>query len=266
MMTALFVLILAVVLYYVFHLRSPSRITSNLGSGAMFDKIAPYYDTANKFMSLGFDQSWRKRLVDEMGISSGEVLLDLACGTGDVAILIAKHVENNQLDGNRVLCVDPSTNMLEFAENKVRKLQLYDHVSVQVGDAENLEHIFDNSVNKVSMSFGIRNVMNKTAALDEIFRILKLNGQLFIMEFVPPSNEGFLGKAANIFVRYVVPFLGSIISMGHSEEYKHLERSIFEFPRPSGFIDMIQHAGFSDCKAIDIFADVVYIFEARKPA
>eukprot|EP01035_Chromulina_nebulosa_P017224 gene17224-22748_t len=229
----------------------------------MFNAIAPYYDVANRFMSLGLDQNWRKALVKELNVTNDEIILDLATGTGDVALLIGKYIKSNNVLNSRLIGIDPSINMLSLAETKAKNSLLEEVINFKLGNAEDLSFYNDNSFDGITMSFGIRNVINRNKALSEIRRILKTTGRVLIMEFVPPS-DGIFQSIARAFVKNVVPVIGSIVSLGHKEEYQHLEKSIFNFPTTSEFLNQLENVGFSDCTVIDLIAGVVNIFKCNK--
>lgn len=135
---------------------------AGLGSGAMFDAIASRYDITNKVISLGSDSAWRNALINSLDLSDGDRCLDLATGTADVAIMMAQHLDSLSVDG-----VDPSFNMLEIGRRKVSAAALDRRIVLTLGDAQNLSSVHSAFYDKVSMSFGIRNVPNRTAALKE---------------------------------------------------------------------------------------------------
>lgn len=209
----------------------------------MFDGIANRYDLINRVMSLGLDQSWRRRLIRALDLSPGDSILDLATGTADVAIMAAKTAKGL----NRVVGVDPSSEMLKIGREKVSSLGLSGIVDLQLGDATTLQNLPNASYDKVSMAFGIRNIRDRPAALREIRRVIRGppdsdRSRLGILEFATP-DEGLMGRLAGFFIKYVVPNVGAMIS-GKWSEYKHLEQSIAEFPRPNGFASMVEKAGF----------------------
>ena len=243
---------------------APGELESTLGSGTMFDVIAPYYDSANKFMSLGFDQSWRKNLVEELDLKADDIVLDISTGTGDVAIWIAKKLQTlGKFDGQPVTGFDPSTKMLSFAAIKIKEGNYGGLIKLVQGDAQNMDTLDDNHYDKVSMSFGIRNVPDRMKALREINRVMRVDGKVIIMEFSTPLS-GVLAPLAKVFLHNMVPILGSLISGGHNAEYDHLRDSILNFPSPTGFKQMMTDSGFSKCMNKDLFFDVVHIFICRK--
>jgi len=275
-------ILLAVVLALWFGLTRPSSGTPDalLGSGAMFDAIAPYYDTANKFMSLNLDSSWRRALVDELSLGQFPPdrkldILDIATGTGDVALMIAGDVVKLGQDlsaRTSIIGLDPSSRMLDFAREKAtaRHGQAGGGplVRFQRGNAEEAgdltaqqPSLFD----KVTISFGIRNFPDRAKALRNIAKVLKdpAASQVAIVEFVTPRS-GPLAPLARAFLVYAVPLLGSLVAgRGHTAEYDHLRDSILSFPTPPQFVEIMENSGLSNCQARNVFMDVVHLFSCR---
>ncbi|KAJ1454095.1 ubiE/COQ5 methyltransferase family-domain-containing protein [Pelagophyceae sp. CCMP2097] len=220
---------------------------ATLGSGQMFDKIAATYDIANKFMSLGLDKSWRVAMVDALNVGPGDRVLDLATGTADVAILHGQR-------GANVLGIDPSANMLAVGRTKVAERGLDGTVVLELGDAQALEGLADGSFDKITISFGIRNVPDRSKALREMRRVAAPNATLGVMEFCVPE-AGPLAPLARFFIRRVVPVLGSLLSGAMSTaEYEHLQKSITDFPPPAAFAAQIEEAGFKLSNPPTLFA------------
>eukprot|EP00442_Polarella_glacialis_P055458 CAMPEP_0115164538 /NCGR_PEP_ID=MMETSP0227-20121206/73090_1 /TAXON_ID=89957 /ORGANISM="Polarella glacialis, Strain CCMP 1383" /LENGTH=316 /DNA_ID=CAMNT_0002576905 /DNA_START=22 /DNA_END=972 /DNA_ORIENTATION=+ len=220
-----------------------------MGSGNMFDRIAVVYDVTNKWMSLRDDK-----------------VLDLATGTADVGLLVGERLKflgDGSASADAVIGVDPSPEMLRRGVSKVESRGLTGVVRLVKGDAQDLSMVQgidaagsvsepspgagDGSVDKISMSFGIRNVPDRTKALREMRRVLKNRptSRVCILEFSLPSFEqGYLAGLARGFITHVVPFMGRIATMGEgSEEYEYLERSILRFPKPADFAAELGRAG-----------------------
>ena len=209
--------------------------SDDLGTGSMFDRIAPHYDKANDFMSLGLHHGWREALIDVLDISKTDRALDLATGTADVAILQGKR-------GATVLGVDPSQNMLEIGRGKVTEAGLDDVVRLELGDATALQ-LNSSIYDKITISFGIRNILDVDQALREMRRVARPGALLGVLEFALPES-GLLAPVARAFVSVVVPVLGAVLSGARFDEYAHLARSIAEFPSPDKFRERIAAAGF----------------------
>ncbi len=202
------------------------------GSGAMFDTIAGRYDLLNRLMSLGRDRFWRRQTAKQLG--APQVALDLATGTGDLAIEVARFCPEA-----RVVGVDPSVRMLEVGRRKTAQLGLASRIEYMQGDAQALP--FSNqSFDAVSMGFGIRNVPNRPAALSEIARVARPGARVAVLELTEPSGNGF-AVVARLHVHWVVPVMGAIIS--GSREYAYLSRSIAAFPAPDSFVRIAETAG-----------------------
>ena len=207
---------------------------AKLGSGQMFDAIAARYDLLNRVISLGVDQRWRRRMVEAIEAQAGHRVLDLATGTADVAIQVArKHPDAT------VVGLDPSANMLAVGRDKIAAGLLTSRVTLELGDAQALpfaDASFDASV----MAFGIRNVPDRSAALREMARVVRPGGRVVILELNEPRS-GLLGPLARFHVHKVVPFVGAALS--GSKEYSYLQASIAAFPAPEAFAAQMSEAG-----------------------
>ncbi len=203
-----------------------------LGTGDMFDAIAHRYDMLNRVLSLGLDQSWRRKTVHAVNVKEGDRVLDLATGTGDLALLFAQQ-------NVRVTGLDPSEKMLAIAEQKSGERGYAPLVDFLCGDAQELP-FDDNSFDGITMAFGIRNVPDRAKALREMHRVLKPGARTAILELSEPRS-GLLGPLARFHIRKVVPYIGSILS--GAREYRYLQESIAAFPPPDEFAQMMQIAG-----------------------
>lgn len=226
------------------------------GSGSMFDRIARKYDLLNRINSLGLDQGWRRRTVEVVAPKPSDRILDLATGTADLAIALAKRA-----DDVRVVGLDPSTNMLDIGRKKVSDHGLDGLVDLVEGDAQRIDRP-EESYDAVTMAFGIRNVPDRLAALREIRRVLVSGGRLAILELSEPKN-GFMAALARIHVHHIVPVTGALIS-GPSE-YRYLKDSIRAFPAPETFCQTIEQAGFVDVGFEPLSFGACVLFTARAP-
>ena len=211
----------------------------DFGSGCMFDMIAGRYDAINRVLALGMDTQWRKEMVRVIEASVKDtpepVILDLATGTADVSLLLAETIPNANIIG-----VDPSNNMLEVGRQKIVKKRFQDRISLELEDAMDLSSREAKSFDAATMSFGIRNVPDRSKAVCEIHRVLKPSSLFCILEFSEPDDSfGVLGAAARLFIRHVIPYLGGILS-GKPREYWHLQNSIKDFPAPQEFSKQIE--------------------------
>jgi len=204
------------------------------GSGEMFDAIAPRYDLLNRLISLGLDQGWRRRAVAALALAPGKTALDLATGTGDLALMIARtHPEVT------VIATDPSRGMLDVAVEKARPLG--GRVRFAVGDAQAID-LPAGAVDAVSMAFGIRNVEDRPRALREMARVTRPGGRISILELSEPQR-GPLAALARFHIHQVVPRIGGALS--GSTEYAYLQRSIAAFPSPEVFAATMSEAGLT---------------------
>jgi demethylmenaquinone methyltransferase/2-methoxy-6-polyprenyl-1,4-benzoquinol methylase len=207
---------------------------AQLGSGAMFDRIAARYDFVNRVLSLGIDKRWRKRTVRALALPPHARVLDIATGTGDLAIDLARMHEDAHVTG-----LDPSAGMLAVAANKIAARGLGDRVSLVSGDAQSLPY-GDATMDAATIAFGIRNVPDRAAGLREMARVVKPGGKIAVLELGEP-RRGLLAKAARVHVRHVVPRLGALLS--GRREYRYLQASIAAFPSAEAFADLMRGAG-----------------------
>ncbi len=200
----------------------------------MFDAIAPKYDLVNRVISLGIDQSWRRKTVAALELRQNARVLDLATGTGDLAL----QVLDSHPDAH-VVGVDPSGEMLEVGKSKAGHKGLGSSLELVQGDAQALELETD-SFDGVCMAFGIRNVPDRGKALAEMARVTCPGGRIAILELSEPRS-GLFGPLARFHIHTVVPWVGSVLS--GAQEYRYLERSIAAFPPPEEFAELMTHSG-----------------------
>ncbi len=219
----------------------------------LFDKVAKHYDSLNTFFSLGMDTLWRKKLALELSGSSS--ILDIATGTGEVAIQMVKN-----LSGVKVTGLDPSAGMLELAKNKIGSSEISDQISLTQGSAENLPFT-DDSFDAVSIAFGIRNTQDPAKSLSEMRRVLRAGGRAGIMEFAIPENRLF--KPLYLFYfRNILPLVASVF--GNRNEYKYLSDSTRAFPQREGFIELMEQSGLRVEKTVELMLGIVIIYVGVK--
>ena len=233
-------------------LRSNTSSTVPFGSGEMFDQIATYYDQGNEYLSLGLHKTWKSDLLFELKLTNQTKLLDLATGTADVAVMAAAL-------GAAVTGLDPSPAMLAVAREKIKSLNM--SVALIQGDAQDLSEFAEGSFDRVSISFGIRNVPDRVKALQEALRVLKKGGLLGVLELTPPDEADWTGRAVGLAVKTLVPVIGWAAS-GRAAEYAYLERSIFDFPKNFDFV--VEQVGFKCVKIKSYLGGLVKIFVAKK--
>lgn len=207
----------------------------------MFDNIAPKYDLLNHTLSMSIDRVWRRRVVGEVRRAKPGRILDVATGTGDLAIAMARRIRDVQ-----VLGVDLSEQMLAVARRKIEARGLDGRIVLDRGDAERLA-VADASVDVATVAFGVRNFGDLGAGLRELARTIKPGGKVVILEFSRPRNRVF--RALYEFYSYkILPRIGGLVSRD-KRAYKYLPASVGEFPAPEEFMAMMARAGFRNCRA-----------------
>ncbi len=227
------------------------------GSGAMFDRIAGRYDLLNRVLSLGIDRRWRRRAVAQLQLGPGAHALDLATGTADLAIEMAR-----QQPAARVEALDPSRNMLAVAKQKLARRQLHTRITLSVAAAEALPFA-SATFDGVAIAFGIRNVPDRIRGLREMARVTRAGGRVVILELTEPRGS-WLTPLARIWVHRVVPSIGALLS--GAREYRYLEGSIAAFPAVDEFESMMRTAGLQPLETISLFCGVATIFVATPRA
>ena len=203
----------------------------------MFDNIAKDYDSLNHIMSLSIDKIWRRKAIKKIK-DAGEAprVLDVACGTGDFSIAIAKAVKKGEVIG-----VDISKEMLEVMRQKVLKNKLESIISQEVGDGEALRFP-EGSLDRVVNAFGIRNFEDRDKGLREALRVLKPGGRLVILELSRPQNK-IIRWFYDLYFLHILPIIGGKVS-GDKAAYAYLPASVKAFPGKKEFTDELRRAGF----------------------
>ena len=199
----------------------------------LFNDIAPSYDKLNHIMSFGIDRSWRRKAVRAIADSEQPLrVLDVATGTGDFAIAIAKKLSQ----GSEIVGIDLSEQMLEVGRQKVSG-----NIALQQGDVECLDFEED-SFDRVSVAFGVRNFEHLEQGLSEMYRVLRPGGKLVILELSYPDNP-FVLWCYKLYALHFLPFIGGLIS-GQKEAYAYLPKSILAFPKAEKFVPLLRQLGF----------------------
>lgn len=218
----------------------------------MFDRIAPKYDFFNRLFSLRIDLLWRKSLVNWMQSDDPKQVLDVATGTGELAIALWKNLRV------KITAVDLSQEMLNLADKKIK--QLGADITIQKANAENLP-FESNKFDAVSVGFGVRNFENLEKGLSELRRVVKENGNVYILEF--SRMEGVLSPLYNFYFRKVLPFLAKMIS-GEKEAYAYLPDSVQNFSCGERMKNILLDLGFSKVEYKKLSLGIVTIYKAKK--
>lgn len=218
----------------------------------MFDVIATDYDRLNHIMSLGIDKTWRSRAIKQI---VGAKVLDIACGTGDFSIAIAKKTDAS------VTGLDLSEGMLKVMDEKVRKEGLQDRISTLQGDCENMP-FEDCSFDCVTIGFGIRNFEHRETALREILRVLRPDGKLIILELSIPQNP-VIRWFYKLYFSGITPTIGGWIS-GQKSAYRYLPASVIAFPPKDQWMKTMSDCGFSEVKHKAFTLGICRLYTGRK--
>ena len=222
----------------------------------MFDNIAPTYDKLNHILSLSIDKMWRRHVVRKVRRMKPEKIMDLATGTGDLAIKMAKAMPKAKIMG-----VDLSEKMLAVAAEKVRRKGLDDHIALYQGDAENLD-VADGVLDVVTVAFGVRNFGNLEQGLSEIMRSLRSGGHIVVLEFSTPRNW-FVRKCYQFYSNHVMKPVGGMVSKDR-KAYDYLPDSIVEFPDRERFLEIMSCTGFVECRRFSQSFGIAQIYIGKK--
>lgn len=207
----------------------------------LFNSIAGDYDKLNHILSLGIDRTWRRRAIKCIAQDCRQDILDIACGTGDFSIEIARHT----LPETVVTGLDLSEGMLEVMDRKVEEAGLSGRILTRQGNSEAMDFA-DDTFDRVTIAFGIRNFENRETALREILRVLKPGGRLVILELSVPSNP-VIRWFYNLYFTKVLPLIGGAVS-GEKAAYSYLPASVLKFPGKKEWMATMASCGYSDVK------------------
>ncbi len=224
----------------------------------MFDRIAVRYDFLNHLLSLGIDKGWRKKAISALPDGDSMYILDIATGTGDLAIDALKWNPKKDI---QILGVDISPEMLRIANHKINLKGISQNFRVEIGDAENLDFL-ENTFDSVMVSFGARNFENLNQGLKEIHRVLKPNGKLIILEFSKPTWSPFK-EIYFFYFKNILPFLGEILSKDRGA-YRYLQKSVLEFPDGLDFTTILNQLGFMHTNYQPLSLGICTLYTALK--
>lgn len=244
--------------------RGPSHVGSFLGDSQlhrMFETIGTTYDVQNRLLSLGRDRHWRRMLVNLIAREPVAAVVDMATGTGDVAIELARRFPAVEIVG-----VDYSQKMLAVAGSKLdreRNAPIRDRIRLLRSDIRRTA-LPAGSADVVTISFALRNLEERSPALAEFHRLLRPGGRLFIMEFALPDSP-VIGRGYRLYFDHLMPLAGNLLSRT-DYAYTYLKKSVHGFPSPSAFAAEVKRAGFVEVKAVPMTFGLSTIYCARRPA
>lgn len=223
---------------------------------SMFDNISGNYDSLNRVISLGIDQSWRRKVVQIIGENNPQKILDIATGTGDLAIMMA-----NKLHPEKIVGLDISEGMLAVGREKISKINLSHQIEMVVGDSESMP-FDDNTFDAITVSFGVRNFANLDKGLCEILRVLKPGGTLAILETSNPTKFPFK-QGYKLYSNIILPTIGKVFSKD-KVAYSYLSESANNFPFGEEFDNILKKNGFISTEYKPQTFGVATIYRASK--
>lgn len=221
----------------------------------MFDAISGNYDGLNRVISFGIDIKWRKKVVNLVKESKPDTILDIATGTGDLAINLAK------TNASKIIGLDISSGMLEIGKQKIKKKHLDSKIEMVLGDSENMSFA-DNSFDAITVAFGVRNFETLENGLKEIYRVLKPNGTFVILETSNPTKTPYKQGYA-FYTKNVLPLIGKLFSKDKSA-YNYLSESASVFPYGEALNNILRKIGFINVEDFPQTFGVATIYKSSK--
>jgi len=219
----------------------------------VFNKVFDKYDLMNDFISLGIHRRWKKDFIQMLNPTSKKKLIDVGCGTGDIANLYIKLTNNN----TRILCIDPNKKMIEEGKKKLIK---HKNIIWKVGCAEDLK-VEDNTYDFYTISFGLRNTKDLNKSLSEAYRVLRKGGRFLCLEFskIENANLEFIYKNYS----KIIPFIGQFI-VGDKKPYEYLINSIEKFVNQEKLLELMKKNNFRNCTYKNLSGGIVSIHSGWK--
>jgi len=221
----------------------------------MFDTISGNYDNLNRVISFGIDVKWRKKVLKIVSDKKPKVILDIATGTGDLAILLS------QTNAEKIIGLDISAGMLEVGKKKVQEKNLSNIIELVLGDSENMP-FEDNYFDAITVGFGVRNFENLEKGFAEILRVLKPNGVFVILETSVPDKFPYK-QGYNFYTKNILPLIGKLFSKDN-DAYGYLSESAAAFPYGEALNNILRKTGFIDVVAMPQTFSVATIYSASK--
>lgn len=223
----------------------------------MFDSIAPAYDFMNRAMTFGIDKLWRRRAVRMVKRSAPADIVDLATGTGDLAIALARMIPQASVRG-----IDLSEGMVTIGQRKVSEAGLSDRVTLTVGDCLDLP-LDDNCCDAITIAYGVRNFAHLDRGYSEMLRVLRPGGMLCVIELSTPTNP-VARFFYDLYTRYIIPTIGRLVSKD-VRAYSYLPESIAAVPQGNDMLRLMAEAGFTDTQYLPLTFGTCTIYTARCP-
>lgn len=221
----------------------------------MFNNIAGKYDFLNHFLSLGIDHLWRRKLVKMLSKEKPQYILDIATGTGDLAVALAK------CNPKEIIGADISEKMLQVGIEKMKKKKLDQLIKLELGDSENLKYA-NNYFDAITVAFGVRNYEDLDKGLAEMYRVTKPKGSVWILEFSKPSVFP-VKQIYNFYFRFILPTIGKLVSKD-DEAYTYLPESVNLFPDGKDFLTHMSKVGYQENKQLKLSFGIASIYYGRK--
>ncbi len=222
----------------------------------MFNDIAPRYDFLNRFLSAGIDRGWRKKAIRHLAKDQPKIILDVATGTADMALLAA-----TLLNPKKIVGIDISDGMLQIGRKKVAKAGLAPQIELQNGDSETI-NFGDNSFDAVMVAFGVRNFEHLEKGLNEILRVMKPGAKLVVLEFSKPAIPG-IRQLYNGYMGVVAPQVARWLGQD-KKAYQYLNCSAQAFPDRQRFVEILNRVGYSDTSFKPLSLGICCIYVGRK--
>jgi len=233
-----------------------SNLSKKAQVAELFNNIAGRYDFLNHFLSLGIDKGWRKKAIAEVAMIKPNTILDVATGTGDMAIAAAQ-----KMQPKRIVGVDISEGMMEVGRKKIADLNLQQLITLKTGDSEAMPFA-NGEFDAIMCAYGARNFEHLEAGLTEMCRVLRPGGKLVILEFSHPTAP-IVKQLYQFYFRNILPLLGRLVSK-HSRAYTYLPESVMAFPEGKKFCEILEQCGFKSAKARPLTLGVTTLYTAEK--
>jgi len=229
----------------------------------IFSAVAPKYDLMNDFMSAGIHRLWKNTMVSQLNFTQHKKILDLASGTGDIALKITKQAQKIGAHNFSITLSDLNSEMLKIAKDRAINQNLFQQLDFVVANGENLPFA-DSSFDAVTVAFGLRNFTNLAAGLSEIYRVLKPQGKFICLEF-SKINDLWLQKLYDLYSFKIIPKIGSLV-LNDSNSYQYLVESIRVFPNQEHFLELINQAGFVNTSYRNLSCGISCLHYGYKPS